>query len=78
MNKPGLAWGRDDTTAAPAAWVPWSQRVPEAPGETGTQDQGTDGARRPRVAGGSHLNIISQTKLLFAGRIKYLYIYMPY
>lgn len=51
MDKPGLAWGCDDITAAPAAWVPWSQRVPEAPGETGTQDQGTDGARRPRAAG---------------------------
>ena len=78
MDKPSLAWGRDDTTAAPAAWVPWSQRVSAAPGETGTQDQGTDGARRPTAGGVSHLNIISQTKLLFAGRIKYLYIYTPY
>lgn len=52
MDKPSLAWGRDDTTAAPAAWVAWSQRVPAAPGETGTQDQGTDGARRPRAGRG--------------------------
>lgn len=42
-----------------------------------TQDQGTDGARRARAGGGgSHLNIIFQRKLLFAGRIKYLYIYI--
>lgn len=78
-DETSLAWDRDDATAAPVAWAPWSRQVPAAPGGRVTQDQGTDAARRPR-AGGSHLSVISKTKLklLFAGRIKYLYIYMPY
>lgn len=37
MDRPSLAWGRDDTIAAPAAWVPWSQRVSAAPDRTRAQ-----------------------------------------
>lgn len=50
-DEASLAWDRDDATAAPVAWAPWSWKVPAAPGGRVTQDQGTDGARRPRAGG---------------------------